>query len=86
MSKAPSQQRQPYDTTGIITRMFPGKGYAFVRGPDGLTSFAHAEEFRQEGYAFENAREGQSVSYRVTFDGDRGNKQRARNVKLVGEA
>jgi hypothetical protein len=65
--------------------MFPGKGYAFVRGPDGLTSFAHAEEFKQPSYAFENAREGQTVKYRVTFDGDRGNKQRAREIVLVGE-
>lgn len=90
MNKTHNPQRQPYNVgRGIITRMVPGKGYAFVRGPDGTTSFAHADEFRKPGqdYSwFEEAREGQTVSYRVTFDGDRGNRQRARDVKLVAEA
>jgi hypothetical protein len=77
--------KQPYDTVGIITRMIPGQGYAFVRGQDGLTSFAHADEFKNKEYTFEHAREGHTVKYRVTYDGDRGNGQRARNLELLGE-
>jgi cold shock CspA family protein len=83
--KQTAPQKPAYDTTGIITRMVPGQGYAFVRGKDGTTSFAHADEFKQPDYDFERAREGHSVSYRVTHDGDRGNKQRARDIKLIGE-
>jgi hypothetical protein len=84
MSREPVKQPQK-NVVGMITRMFPGKGYGFVRGPDGLSSFANAVEFKEDGYSFEAAREGHTVKYDITYDGERGNGQRARNVRLVSE-
>lgn len=67
---------------GTITRILPNKGYAFVRGEDGIARFAHAREFIPR-IAFDKAYEGQRVTFTPSDDGpkDKGDGLRATEIR-----
>ena len=47
---------------GTVTRLYLNKGFAFVRGSDRLSRFAHVSEFRNQR-EFDTLREGQSIEF-----------------------
>lgn len=57
-----STQPDSEQMKGTIIRMLPNKGFSFVRGEDGLTRFAHADQYRPR-MAFDTAREGDAVTF-----------------------
>ena len=69
---------------GTITRILPNKGYAFIRGEDGLPRFAHAREFVPRT-AFDRAYEGQRVNFTPADDGpkDKGDGLRAVQITCL---
>ena len=70
--------------TGTIIRVFPNKGYAFVRGEDGYTRFLHASQVVPER-DFDTMHEGQQVEYEPADDPrvNRGNGLRAKNARVI---
>lgn len=64
---------------GTIIRIFPNKGYCFIRGENSITHFALAKEFIPQ-ISFDTAREGQAVSFEAVSDGNKGNGMRAKGV------
>ena len=70
---------------GTIIRLVPNKGYAFVRGEDGGSRFAHARAF-SDPLAFDRAREGQAVEFDPIIDTSnlaRSGGARAINIVLL---
>lgn len=68
---------------GTVVRVLPNKGYAFVRGEDGVSRFAHARDFIPQ-IAFDTLREGQGVSFIPIEDPQfGGNSQRAVEVQCL---
>jgi len=67
---------------GTITRIIPTKGYAFVRGDDAISRFAHARSFLPDASAFDLVREGQAVEFDAVHD-PTGKQGGARAVNLV---
>jgi cold shock CspA family protein len=66
---------------GTVIRVFLDKGYAFVRGSDGLSRFLHASDL-QEGENWDLVK----VETHIEFDpdkSDKGNGLKAVNVKLL---
>jgi len=71
---------------GVITRVFPNKGYGFVRDEQGFLRFMHANDVTPLR-AFDTLREGQGVEFDPVDVGEsapnRGNGLRAANVSLL---
>ena len=70
---------------GTIIRLVPNRGYAFVRGEDSVSRFAHARAF-SDPLAFDRAREGQAVEFDPITDTStlaRSGGARAINIVLL---
>jgi len=66
---------------GTVVRVLANKGYAFIRGDDGVSRFAHAKDFVPL-IAFDTLREGQGVCFTPIEDTKfGGNSQRAIEVQ-----
>jgi len=69
--------------TGTVVRVLLNKGYAFVRGDDGVSRFAHAKDFVPQ-VSFDTLREGQGVSFTPIEDSSfGGNSQRAVEIQCL---
>lgn len=69
---------------GTVTRLYLNKGFAFVRGEDRLSRFAHVSEFKNER-EFDTLREGQSVEF-TSFEDTKvtkGNGLKALDIKCL---
>jgi cold shock CspA family protein len=66
--------------TGTVVRVLPNKGYAFVRGEDRISRFAHAITFDPIS-SFDTLHQGQAVEFEPAED-PKG--ARAVNVKVLG--
>lgn len=66
---------------GVVTRTFPDKGFAFVRGTDGVSRFVHASWCRG---LFDMLREGTEVDF-TPGEGPRGPKADAIEILFRGE-
>jgi len=71
---------------GTVIRALPNKGYAFVRGEDGLSRFCHANEFIPPE-SFDLLREGQGVEFTPDDNGPKGsgNGLRALKIKVISK-
>ena len=70
---------------GTIIRLVLNKGYAFVRGEDGISRFSHCRSF-VDPLAFDRAREGQAVEFDPVIDTSahaRSGGARAINIVLL---
>jgi cold shock CspA family protein len=72
--------------TGTVIRLFPNRGFAFIRGADGFTRFMHASQvYPRED--FDTMREGVGVRFKSqdhpTVDNQRGNGMRAVDVEVI---
>ena len=71
---------------GTIIRLFPNRGFGFVRGVDGVARFMHASEVIPRE-AFDTMREGQGVKFIsrdvALTDKQRGNGLRATQVEVI---
>ena len=68
--------------TGTLIRILPNKGYAFVRGEDGVSRFAHARAF-VDSLAFDRAREGQAVTFEPIMTAGKSGGARAIKIQLL---
>jgi cold shock CspA family protein len=57
--------------TGVVIRIFPDKGYGFIRGLDGISRFFHASWVNSN--LFSILKEGSEVDF-IPERGDRGFK------------
>lgn len=57
--------------TGVVIRIFPDKGYGFIRGLDGISRFFHASWVKSN--LFSILKEGSGVAF-TPERGDRGYK------------
>lgn len=72
--------------TGVVIKVFLNKGFAFVRGEDKISRFAHARDFIPP-IAFDTLYEGAPVDFTsATDENGKGNKLRALNVHVKGHA
>ncbi len=67
---------------GTVVRVFPNKGYGFLRGSDGLSRFFGAKECVPI-ILFDRLYEGQSVRFVPCEGGSKGNGLRAEQVELM---
>lgn len=65
---------------GPIIRLFPNRGFGFVRGTDGLTYFLHAKEVKPRA-DFDLLAEGHEVEFDPAESGVENNKLRATNIR-----
>lgn len=65
---------------GTISRVILGKGFAFIRGEDSKSYFAHCSAFQHSGTLFDLVREGLTVEFTPTKN-DKG--PRAEEVRVV---
>lgn len=67
---------------GVVIRVLPNKGFAFIRGSDGLSRFMHVNDMHRP-LDFDTLREGQAVEFIPTTENSgKGNGLRATEVKL----
>ncbi len=67
---------------GVVTRLFPGKGYGFIKGDDGLDRWFHASSVAPR-IDFNLMREGMAVTFESVTDIEgRGNGLKARDVAV----
>jgi hypothetical protein len=71
---------------GIITRVFPRRGFAFVQGTDGFTRFIHCRDMVNP-VDWDFMREGKGVKFIPIDTSDypyaTGNKMRAIQVEVI---
>lgn len=65
---------------GRIERIFPSRGYLFIRDENGESRFANAKDFVPL-IAYDRAYEGQTVEFEPVSDTGKGNGLRAVQVK-----
>lgn len=68
--------------TGTVTRVFLPRGFAFIRGEDGLDYFFQAKELAIGQWDGLVIHEGTYVSFEPTNDGPKGNGLRATQVQV----
>ncbi len=70
---------------GTITRLFPNKGFGFVRGDDGISRFMHCKDVDPPTH-FDRMHEGQGVEFVASTTGppDKGGGLRAIEVEIIG--
>ena len=68
--------------TGTVTRIFLTKGYGFVMGEDGEPYFLHATDCHVDTQ-WERIHAGMTVEFEPSHSGDKGNKLRAKAVRVM---
>lgn len=67
---------------GVVTKVFHNRGFAFIRGEDNVSRFAHCRAFVLP-VAFDMLREGDIVTFEPSDEGSKGNGERAVEVRVV---